>query len=73
MFERFTVEARRAVVLASEEARGLGHNWIGTEHLLLGLLREGQGVGAQVLVERGVTLAAVRERLGAEGPGFGKE
>jgi ATP-dependent Clp protease ATP-binding subunit ClpC len=41
MFERFTDRARRVVVLAQEEARILGHNWIGTEHLLLGLLREG--------------------------------
>ena len=49
MFERFTDRARRVVVLAQEEARELGHNYIGTEHILLGVIREGEGVGAQVL------------------------
>jgi len=48
MFERFTDRARRVVVLAQEEARMLNHNYIGTEHLLLGLLREGEGVAAVV-------------------------
>ena len=48
MFERFTDRARRVVVLAQDEARSLNHNYIGTEHLLLGLIREGQGVAAQV-------------------------
>jgi ATP-dependent Clp protease ATP-binding subunit ClpC len=50
MFERFTDQAWRVVVLAEEEARRLDHNWIGTEHLLLGLIREGDGMAAQVLV-----------------------
>ena len=49
MFERFTERARQVVVLAQEEARTLKHNYIGTEHILLGLLREGQGAGAQIL------------------------
>ena len=49
MFERFTDRARRVVVLAQEEARLLDHNYIGTEHILLGLVREGEGVGAKTL------------------------
>ena len=49
VFERFTDRARRVVVLAQEEARLLNHNYIGTEHILLGLLREGEGVAARVL------------------------
>jgi hypothetical protein len=61
VFERFTDRARRVVVLAQEEARLLNHNYIGTEHLLLGLLREGQGVGAQVLVELGADRDRVRQ------------
>jgi len=60
MFERFTDRARRVVVLAQEEARLLGHNYIGTEHILLGLLHEEDGVAAKVLEQLGVTLAAVR-------------
>ena len=47
MFERFTDRARRVVVLAQEEARMLNHNYIGTEHLLLGLIHEGEGIGAR--------------------------
>ncbi|MEX1135124.1 MAG: Clp protease N-terminal domain-containing protein, partial [Acidimicrobiia bacterium] len=47
MFERFTDRARRVVVLAQEEARHLNHNYIGTEHILLGLLNEGEGIAAQ--------------------------
>ena len=53
MFERFTDRARRVVVLAQEEARLLNHNYIGTEHILLGLIREGEGVAAQVLQQLG--------------------
>jgi ATP-dependent Clp protease ATP-binding subunit ClpC len=53
MYERFTGRARRVVVLAQEEARMLNHNYIGTEHILLGLIREGEGVAAQVLVKLG--------------------
>ena len=60
MFERFTDRARQTVVLAQEEARRLGHNYIGTEHLLLGLLREGEGVAAQALGRMGISLADVR-------------
>ena len=60
MFERFTDRARRVVVLAQEEARMLHHNYIGTEHILLGLIREGNGVAAQVLVMLGADLNRVR-------------
>jgi ATP-dependent Clp protease ATP-binding subunit ClpC len=63
MFERFTDRARRVVVLAQEEARLLDHNYIGTEHLLLGLLHEGQGVAAETLEALGVDLAEVRSRV----------
>ncbi|OPZ77662.1 MAG: ATP-dependent Clp protease ATP-binding subunit ClpC1 [Actinobacteria bacterium ADurb.Bin444] len=60
MFERFTERARQVVVLAQEEARDLKHNYIGTEHLLLGLLREGDGVAARVLSALDVSLEDVR-------------
>ncbi len=60
MFERFTERARQVVVLAQDEARGLKHNYIGTEHLLLGLLREEQGLAARVLESFGVTVEEVR-------------
>ena len=63
MFERFTDRARRVVVLAQEEARLLNHNYIGTEHILLGLVREGEGVAAQVLVKLGADLARVRQQV----------
>jgi ATP-dependent Clp protease ATP-binding subunit ClpC len=63
MFERFTDRARRVVVLAQEEARMLSHNYIGTEHLLLGLLHEDQGMAAQVLDEMGISLTSVREQV----------
>jgi ATP-dependent Clp protease ATP-binding subunit ClpC len=63
MFERFTDRARRVVVLAQEEARLLNHNYIGTEHLLLGLLDEGQGVAAKALESLGVRLEAVRAKV----------
>jgi hypothetical protein len=63
MFERFTDRARRVVVLAQEEARLLGHNWIGTEHLLLGMLHEGEGVAAKVLTNLGVDLESVRAEV----------
>ena len=51
MFERFTERARQVVVLAQDEARALKHNYIGTEHILLGLVRENGGVGARILLE----------------------
>ena len=63
MFERFTDRARRVVVLAQEEARMLNHNYIGTEHILLGLIREGDGVAAQVLVASGVDLNRARQQV----------
>jgi ATP-dependent Clp protease ATP-binding subunit ClpC len=62
VFARFTESARRVVVLAQEEARSLGHGRIGTEHLLLGLLRDEEGVAAHVLGSLGVTAAGVRDR-----------
>lgn len=61
MFERFTDRARRVVVLAQEEARGLQHNYIGTEHILLGILAEGNGIGAQALNAAGVTSQKAHE------------
>jgi ATP-dependent Clp protease ATP-binding subunit ClpC len=63
MFQRFTERARRVVIFGQEEARGLRHNYIGTEHLLLGVLREEEGVGARVLASLGVTLDAVRAEV----------
>lgn len=70
MFERFTDQSHRAVVLAQEEARRLNHDHVGTEHLLAGLLREERGTAAQVLGSSGVTLDAVRGQIAAlAGPG----
>src|SRR5579862_4444762 len=63
MFERFTERARRSMVLAQEEARRLGHNYIGTEHLLLGVIHEGEGVAAKSLEQLGISLEAVREKV----------
>ncbi|WP_338748567.1 ATP-dependent Clp protease ATP-binding subunit [Janibacter alittae] len=63
MFERFTDRARRVVVLAQEEARLLNHNYIGTEHILLGLIHEGEGVASKALESLGVSLDAVREQV----------
>jgi ATP-dependent Clp protease ATP-binding subunit ClpA len=63
MFERFTDRARRVVVLAQEEARLLNHNYIGTEHLLLGLAHEGQGVAPKALESLGISLEAVRAQV----------
>ena len=67
----FTPRAKRVIELAFEEARQLNHNYIGTEHLLLGLIREGEGVAARVLTNLGVDPAKVRVQttslLGAEG------
>jgi hypothetical protein len=74
MFERFTDRARRVVVLAQEEARQLNHNYIGTEHLLLGLIQEREGVAAQALTGLGISLEGVRGEVveiigrGAEQP-----
>ena len=63
MFERFTDRARRVVVLAQDEARGLKHNYIGTEHLLLGLITEGEGVAAKALETMGIKGDAVRKSV----------
>jgi ATP-dependent Clp protease ATP-binding subunit ClpC len=63
MFERFTDRARRVVVLAQEEARMLNHDYIGTEHLLLGLIHEGEGVAAKALQALGISLEAVRQQV----------
>jgi ATP-dependent Clp protease ATP-binding subunit ClpA len=74
MFERFTDRARRVIVLAQEEARLLNHNYIGTEHLLLGLAHEGQGVAAKALELLGIRLEALRSQVqeiigrGQQGP-----
>ena len=70
VFERFTDRARRVVVLAQEEARLLDHNFIGTEHVLLGMLHEGEGIAAQVLVSAEISLEAARRKVEAiVGPG----
>src|SRR5665648_464993 len=63
MFERFTDRARRVVVLAQEEARMLNHNYIGTEHILLGLIHEGEGVAAKALEPLGISPDAVRSQV----------
>ena len=60
MLERFSEQACRVVVQAREEARTLNHNWIGTEHLMLGLIAEGSGMAAQVLESLGISLEAAR-------------
>jgi ATP-dependent Clp protease ATP-binding subunit ClpC len=65
MFERFTAKARHTIVLAQEEARFLNHNYIGTEHILLGLIHETQGIGARVLAQFGLTLEGTREEVTA--------
>lgn len=73
----FTPRSKKALELAAEEARSLGHNYIGTEHLLLGLIREGEGVASQVLLNLGLDLNRVRneimELLGSVTPGFGAQ
>jgi ATP-dependent Clp protease ATP-binding subunit ClpC len=63
VFERYTDRARRVVVLAQEEARMLNHNYIGTEHILLGLIHEGEGVAARALESLGISLQAVRQQV----------
>ena len=65
MFERFTERARQVVVLGQDEARGLKHNYIGTEHILLGLLREEEGIAARVLESLDITVEQVRARVTA--------
>jgi len=63
LFQRFSDRARRVVVLAQEEARMLNHNYIGTEHLLLGLIQEGEGVAAKALESMSISLEAVRNQV----------
>src|ERR1700722_20142665 len=63
MFQRFTDRARQVVVLAQGEARGLNHNWIGTEHLLLGVISEGNGVGARALEAMRISPVAARQEI----------
>jgi ATP-dependent Clp protease ATP-binding subunit ClpC len=63
MFERFTDQARRVLVLAQQEARLLDHNYIGTEHILLGLVHEGDGVAAKALEGLAISLEAVRQKV----------
>ncbi len=63
VFERFTDRARQVVVLAQEEARRLNHNYLGTEHLLLGLVHEGEGVAARALESLGISLGSVRQQV----------
>ena len=63
MFERFTDRARRVIVLAQDEAKLLNHNYIGTEHLLLGLIHEGEGVAAKALESMDISLDAVRAQI----------
>jgi len=63
MFKRFTDRARRVVVLAQDEARMLNHSYIGTEHILLGLVHEGEGVAAKALESLGISLAVVRQQV----------
>ena len=74
MFNRFTERARKVIILAKEEARRFNHDYIGTEHILLGLIREGEGVASQVLLNSGLDLNGVRnevmELLGSALPGF---
>ena len=73
MFEHFTSEAIKVVMLAQEEARRLGHNFVGTEQILLGLLGEDTGVAAKVLTDMGVTLRDARrevEKIIGRGSGF---
>src|SRR3982751_3336062 len=71
MFERFTDRARKVMALANQEAQRFNHEYIGTEHILLGLVKEGSGVGAIVLKNLGVDLAKVRrevEKIVTRGP-----
>lgn len=73
MFERFTAKGIKAIMLAQEEARRLGHNFVGTEQILLGLIGEGTGIGAQVLISMGIQLKSVRikvEKIIGRGSGF---
>ena len=63
IFDRFTEKAQKVLVFAQEEAVRLRHNYIGTEHILLGLLREGEGLAAQALKSRGVNIEDVRKRV----------
>ncbi|MBQ1556321.1 MAG: hypothetical protein IIZ79_01710, partial [Aeriscardovia sp.] len=63
MFERFTDRAKRVMILAQKQAHSLNHTYIGTEHILLGLLEEGEGIAAHVLNEKGITLEKARNEV----------
>jgi ATP-dependent Clp protease ATP-binding subunit ClpC len=63
MFERLTERARRVMTLAHDEARRLNHDYIGTEHILLGLIHDGEGVAAEALESLGISLETVREQV----------
>jgi ATP-dependent Clp protease ATP-binding subunit ClpC len=63
MFDRFTDPARRVLVIAQDEARGLGHDFLGSEHILLALLEEGQGVAAKAMDQLGAEVAELRRRV----------
>ncbi len=68
MFERFTDPARRVLVIAQDEARGLGHDFLGSEHILLALLEEGQGVAAKAMDQLGAEVAELRRRVSQAPP-----
>lgn len=72
IFDRFTEKAQRVLILAQEEALRLKHNYIGTEHILLGLIKEGEGIAAQVLKSKGVALDDIRKRV-VNAVGMGSE
>ncbi len=63
MFERFTDRARRVVILAQDEARAMNHNYVGTEHILLGLIHEGEGIAAKALGQLGISLEGARTQV----------
>ncbi len=63
MYERFTERSRKVMVLANQEAQRFSHEYIGTEHILLGLVKEGSGVGATVLKQRGLSLEQIRNEV----------
>ena len=72
MFDKFTERAQKVLLFAQEEALRLKHNYIGTEHILLGLIREGQGVAAQIIKGKGIELENIRQMV-ASAVGIGKE
>ena len=71
MFERFTERARKILAIAQEEAKNLNHDYLGTEHILLGLIREGEGVAAEVLRNMGIEFETIRLEIEREAPSGG--